>query len=147
MNCKQTHKKIIPYINGELNPDTIHEIKAHLNSCKSCNTLYNEVIKTMSIPDKRKEITPNPFLYTRIKEQLTTYNNGAEKKAISVSYKKLLQPIIVSVMLVFAIFSGIGLGNAYFSAKPKNKIIIEKTTAYYLNDLKQERLEMTILNN
>ena len=145
MNCGQVHKKLIPYINGELTEQESRSVAFHLDSCKSCSALYAEVQATFGLIEKRKRLEPDPFLYTRIRqriEEAVQEEGGREKEPVM---RRVLQPVLVAAMLAFAVFSGVELGNAFVN-QGREKIVVEKTTAYYLNDLQQEKLEMAILN-
>ena len=144
MKCSDIHKKLIPYLNGELSKREAESVDAHLNSCESCYGLYSDMQKTFGLADRRKELEPDPFLYTRIAQRLEDAEIAGSKQENRSIAKRVLQPVLVAVMLFVAVFSGVKLGNA-FEVKPGHKVVVEKTTAYYLDDLQQERLEMTIL--
>ncbi len=146
MNCDQINKMFIPYSEGELSSRESEEVSTHLQSCKSCSAIYSELQSTYDLIDRRKELEPNAFLYTRIKQQLEN-EELRERGVVKVSIlKKILQPVMVTMVLTFAVFSGIKLGNTY-KQKTENRVIVERTTEYYLNDMQQESLEMAILND
>ncbi len=146
MKCKQIHNKFDRYADGTLRDKEREQVQDHLTGCQSCRTLYDEFLSTMELTGKRKELEPNPFLYTRIKEKLREAEKERNIHPVFATFKRSVHPVLVSLLLVLAVIGGIELGNAY-SYRGQKRIVVEKSTAYYLNDMQQERLEMTILNN
>lgn len=132
-------------MNGELSRPEALQVEEHLQSCESCYGLFSDLQQTFGLVEKRKDAVPNPFLYTRIMQQLEDADASRSREGHSLA-KRVLQPVLVAAMLFVAVFSGVQLGNAY-ERRPGRKVVVEKTTAYYLNDLQQEQLEMSILND
>ena len=94
--------------------------------------------RTYAVIDKQKEIAIKPFLYTRIKARMD------KTDAVSVSYKKILQPIIVTCIVIVAIIGGMKIGKIYPTTADQS---ILSTESYYWNDLKQEPIEVALLND
>ena len=70
-----------------------------------------DVKKTLSLLDNIKNIEPNPFLFTRIKEEIVSHTS---KKSLSSSdlVLNLFRRIVFAVLIVFNVYSVISyLGN------------------------------------
>lgn len=144
MNCNKIDKYLNSYIDGKLSSEMANEIKTHLQNCERCHNLHSELQSTLMLVNKRKTAEPNPFIYTRIKTRLEELSNTKEQRESITILKKIFQPIVLTIILITAIFSGVKLGSAYEQAN-NSKVAGVKTTEYYLNDMCQERLEMIIL--
>jgi len=144
MNCSVVRKKLIFYIEGELESQEREQVSQHLADCEQCYHLYEKLQSTMKIAEKRKPIEPNPFLYTRIKERLDAMEKTKQRTEIPV-YQKILRPIILSLVLLLGLYGGNRLGNFYESSQIQT--YSTPSTEYYLNDMQQERLEVLLLND
>lgn len=145
MKCKTVHKKLIFYINKEINNTENEEIKTHLQNCENCFDLYTELEATLNLIKKKKTLEPNPFLYTRIKQKLKDIESEKKRVIFNPVYKKVLQPVLLSFFLAASLFSGIKLGNIY-EIKQQEQLSVSQTTEFYFNDLEQERSEVLLLN-
>lgn len=145
MNCKTVSKNLISYSNGELSNSENEIIKTHLKNCESCYNIYTEFEATLNLIEKKKTITPNPFIYTRIKQRLNNIENGVGQSGFRPVYRKVLQPVLLSFLLVSGVFIGIQLGNTYEIPR-QEKLANQQTTEFYFNDLQQEKLEVLLLN-
>ena len=145
MKCKKIHKNLIFYIDGDLSSKENKEIEEHLSSCKNCSRLYSEIKSSMGIIQNEKSIETNPYLYTRIKQQLNNINENTTKSVFAIQQKKLFQPIMVSFLIAVGIFIGVSIGNNY--PIQENNIADTQTELNYINDLQQEHIEYFLLNN
>ncbi len=146
MKCKLVQNKLIFYSNGDLSSSENKEIKTHLQNCENCYALYTELETTLILIENKKTIEPNPFLYSRIKQKLDNLESKKEQATFNPVYKKILQPVILSFLLVIGLYSGVRLGNT-FSIKQQDILSVSQTTEFYLNDLQQEKLEVLLLND
>ncbi|MCD4792421.1 MAG: zf-HC2 domain-containing protein [Bacteroidales bacterium] len=144
MKCKNIHKKLIFFINDELTGSINEEIKIHLKGCKKCNNIYTALETTLNLVGKKKTIKPNPFLYTRIKQKLNEIEIEKKQAVFNPVYKRVLQPVFLSLLLAAGIFTGIKLGSSYEIKQQKNKSV-SQTTEFYFNDFNQEKLEIVLL--
>ncbi len=144
MNCKSVNKKLIFYIDNETSKSEHEEIQAHLKSCKKCSALYYELKTTLKLIGERKTPEPNPFLYTRIKQELE--RRKSREKFYNFSLNRVLQPVFLSFLLILGVAGGIKLGSMY-ETKQNNQNVISQTTEFYLNDFEQEKIEAFLLNN
>jgi len=145
MNCKTVSEKFISYSNGELSSLENEIVKTHLENCGSCYALFVELETTLNLIEKRKSLDPNPFLYTRIKQNLDAIERRADRPMFVPVYKKILQKVLLSFLLVAGVFFGIKLGNICMS----NQVVIfskSQTTEFYFNDFQQEKLEVLLLS-
>jgi hypothetical protein len=70
-----------------------------------------DVKKTLSLLDNIKNIEPNPFLFTRIKEDIDSHTN---KKSLSSSalVLNIFKQVVFAILIVFNVYSVISyLGN------------------------------------
>lgn len=145
MNCKTVSEKLISYSNRELSVSENELLKTHLENCGSCQTLYAELEATLNLIEKRKSVKPNPFLYTRIKQRLEATEHRTNHPVYIPVYKKIVQPVLLSFLLVSGIFIGIKLGNICVSNQPSG-LSKSQTTEFYFNDFQQEQLEVLLLS-
>ena len=145
MKCKIVHKRLIFYSNGELNSSENEEISTHLTNCKKCYNLYTELETTLNLINKKKNLSPNPFLYSRIRQKLDNIESEKNQSVFNPVFKKVLQPVLLSCLLAIVLFSGIKLGNTY-EIKEQEKFSVSQTTEFYFNDFQQEKLEVLLFN-
>ncbi len=81
-----------------------------------------------------------------IQEQnLDAIERRADRPMFVPVYKKVLQKVLLSFLLVAGVFFGIKLGNICMS----NQVVIfskSQTTEFYFNDFQQEKLEVLLLS-
>jgi len=146
MECKKVHEKLIFYSYDELNSFENEGIKTHLQNCENCYNLYTELEATINLIKKKKNLEPNPFLYTRIKQKLEVIENEKNQPVFSPAFIKVLQPVFLLFLLAISLISGIELGNT-FEIKQQEEISMSQTTEFYFNDFHQEKLEVLLLND
>lgn len=145
MKCKEVRKRLADYASGDLKPELYGIVGKHLETCQECSALIEQLNSTMELIDKRKKLEPNPFLYTRIKEKLS--DSAENEVLIQVPvFKRILQPIVLSLLMTGALFTGIKIGNIVVSEREQALNYIEKTE-YYLNDLEHESLEVYLMSD
>jgi predicted anti-sigma-YlaC factor YlaD len=137
MDCSEIEKKLIFYIEGSLSWAEAENISDHLKSCNKCNELSYSLNNSISIIEYQKHLKPSPFLYTRIAAKLQN-----ENEVVSYNRRRILQPLFVICIAVFALIGGIKIGNIYKSAHTAEMASI--TTCYW-NDMSQEPIESKIL--
>lgn len=145
MKCDVIHAKLALFSAGVLERAESEAVREHLRNCKNCSDALLELDTTVKLMDKRKRLEPNPFLYTRIKEKLAAREGRESQSGSYPVYKKVLQQVFYSLLLVGGVLSGIKLGSA-FEERQADTTHAAKTTEYYFNDLQQENLEVVLLN-
>lgn len=148
MKCSEIQKKLIFYIEKELEKNSTMEIESHISKCKKCNSIFNEMNKTYSILNNVEQLNPNPFFYTRLSEKIKEIEN---KRIFHPSFIKILQPIVVSFVLIVSVVLGIVIGNEF----SQNSNIFENITEteiqvysdnFYLNEIDEESFENFLIN-
>ena len=151
MKCSEIQKKLIFYIEKELEKTSALEIESHLSKCKKCNSIFNEMNKTYSILNNVEQLNPNPFFYTRLSEKIKEIDNKENQIIFRPSFIKILQPIVVSFVLIVSVVLGIVIGNEF----SQNSNIFENITEteiqvysdnFYLNEIDEESFENFLIN-
>ena len=88
--------------------------------------------------EKDKEISHNPFLYTRIMAKLES------RKEPAGFLKKLIPALTVSLILMLAITGGVFMGRLYSGSNPGYSDDLQEEISY-LNDIEQEPIETFFL--
>ncbi|MEA3450852.1 MAG: zf-HC2 domain-containing protein [Bacteroidota bacterium] len=145
MKCKTAHKKLTHYFNNELSVAEDEAIKNHLKNCENCYNLYSELKTTYNLIEKKETLKPNPFLYTRINQQLINIKNKENQPVFIPAYRKVLQTVLLSFVILIAVGAGIKLGSLS-GIQQEEKILVSPTTEFYFNDLGQEKIEVFLLN-
>lgn len=145
MNCKEVNKNLIFYIDSELHPQKEKELQEHLADCSDCNELFLNLKETMEIITAEKAVKPNPFIFTRIQQEIS---NIKEPRGVFVSkpgFIKILQPVALSLLLIMGVIFGISMGNSIQYQAPGRSIVYQ-SDEFYLNDFQQETIESILLN-
>ena len=144
MNCKEVNKNLIFFIEGELQPEKETELQEHLKDCLDCNALFMNLKETMAIITTEKETRPNPFLYTRIQEEISNLEEPRKVFVLKPNFINILQPVTLSFLLLTGVIFGISLGNSFQYQTPGQSMVYQ-SDEFYLNDLQQETIETFLL--
>jgi len=140
MNCLKIHEKLIFYLEGSLSVEDANAISLHLDDCKECSKLLQHLSDNLTYIEVEKKIQPSPYLYTRLIAKL----EKAQLQELRINLnKRILQPILIFLIVICTAFAGIKLGGIY---KMTSKKEIANIDAYYWDDLSQEIIENTLLN-
>ncbi len=144
MKCKEIHKQINPYLNGALDVVQSKSFESHLEECTSCRLLLANVTATMSSIENREILQPNPFLFTRISQEI---ENRANKSPVA-GLQRILQPIAIVAILAVGIYMGIGLGNSYVYVEDEyaSSEIESIVDGFLFDDMKYESIEIFLMN-
>jgi anti-sigma factor RsiW len=140
MNCKDLHKRIIFYLEGELSEKEMEETKLHLAECNECAAFADEVEKTLAVLTAEKSPAVNPFFYTRLKAKIENRASAQyelQQKSILV---KILQPAFFSILLLAGIYTGIKIGQPS-AVNSDSNIYAEQEIIPYLNEMETESIE------
>ncbi len=146
MKCKHIENKIIFYIEGSLQEKEESDIKKHIENCKSCYNIYNQMKLSLAVIDNEKDKIPNPFLYTRIKQNIDDLENTNKNFIFSPKNKMALQSAFATFFLAVGIFAGVFLGNT-LSNDIKISDQISETEELYFNEMEFEEIETTLLSD
>lgn len=144
MKCKEVHKLIAPFLNGSMDVKKSELFHSHLLECRSCDQLVRELSATLSILDEQKKLSPDPFIYTRILQEI----ENRQSTSVVFSIRRILQPIIVAAILIIGIYIGIGLGNSYVSegkqiASADNRTLVDE---FLFNEMDYEPIEIFLID-
>jgi len=144
MNCKEVNKNLIFYVEGELQPEKETELQEHLKDCHDCNVLFLNLKETLAIITQEKAAKPNPFLFTRIQEEINNLEEPRKVFVLNSNFIKILQPVTLSLLLVLGVVFGISMGNSIQYQTPGQSMVYQ-SDEFYLNDLQQETIESFLL--
>lgn len=141
MNCKEIQNKLIFYIDSELKPDESEIIYLHLQGCKECQYLYNQLKASYEFIEKDKQIELNPFFVTRVMEGLA---RKSKQNSIFNWFKireYSIQVSVYSILIVLAIFVGHYLGKDKIVVDP---VLVSQETEVIDNQLFAESYQIQI---
>lgn len=110
------------------------EVSSHLETCISCREKVHIFSRFAQLLNEDRAVEPAPFLYTRIIGRMQNHHKYH-------GWSTRLQPVIYSVILVAAIYSGVMLGK-YFSVT--NQLYSQDITGF-INEIRFESIEQSIL--
>jgi anti-sigma factor RsiW len=122
MNCNIPDNDLYLFADGSLSDERRLKVESHLTECKECREYLSFIEKSIMVIEKDKEISQNPFLFTRIMAKLEASNKSHWSHA-----KKTVPSFVFSLFLAGVIIGGINLGRLYST-----------NTSYYNNDLQEE---------
>lgn len=138
MNCTDVQNKSLDYLEENLPANEMAAVQAHLEQCASCRQYMQFVKKAYSTIDREKELQVNPFLATRVIQQSRTGKAPVRKPALI-----WLQHALAVIILAAGIFLGVNTGMR-MHAETSQQEQITYSTSYYIDDLKQENVEILI---
>jgi len=103
MNCKEANKKLIFLIEKELSSEKEKELLEHLSNCKSCEKKHIELKAILATIETEKKIESNPYFFTRLQQRI----ENLEEIKPNYIYKRVLQPVLVSILIILSINIGI----------------------------------------
>jgi len=134
MNCSNCQNNLVAYLEEELPVDLRSITTDHLNNCKSCSVLYNELNMAYRLIDSEKAIECNPFIVTRVMAAIENQEIALDKKP---TLQRILQTALIAVSISIAVLGGIEAGSLY-TVSPKNNTIPDEMV--FMNDAALESL-------
>lgn len=137
MDCIICQKYISEFPDNTLSSEQEMLMRKHISGCKQCFTEYQSQIIFDKIIISEKNTISNPFLITRILNNIETIE---EQKTLipHLSYpKKLFRPALIAFSIFIAITLGIFTGNLYKTSKVQTNI---PEDLYFVNDANIESL-------
>ncbi len=108
MNCKDTNKLMLQFLDGELSAEKTSEIKEHLMVCSDCSNELNRVKQLYSLIDTEKnEFLHNPYLSSKVLNRIKD-----DKEQESILFKPMRYALIASLSAA-AVFVGIIMGSFF----------------------------------
>ncbi len=143
--CKQVHKKLLFYAEGDLPRHEEQALKQHLETCKTCRQLAHHIQETLNaLP--RQPVETNPFLLTRIMQQLEDRKQKQAMHTVNALHRRrILQPVIILLILIIGAWIGIMLGGNMQSQQQLTSVDDIKQEIYF-DDLQYETIENFLLS-
>jgi predicted anti-sigma-YlaC factor YlaD len=132
MNCKLVEKKLIFYIDNELNVNESLLVKAHLDACAECKSAYDHLLECVGLIAVDKLTATNPFFYTRLKERMEAQTSKKIVFSWLPSRQVVLQSAFYVILGAFALFSGFYLGSNNIMVNESSLIKESDTTDYQI---------------
>ena len=139
MKCTVFHKNLFNYAENTLSPELKDQIDSHLLTCSECRDYITFLKGAISVIQKDKEISPNPFLFTRI----ITGLESNDKRELTYT-KRYIPEFVFSFVLVAGILGGIFMGSLYSGTSPAYTNDLQEEVSY-INDIRQESIETFFL--
>jgi hypothetical protein len=133
---------MILYLEGLLKGPELEEVERHLEGCTSCRKFAGYLTESLEAIEKSKITENDPFFYTRLKAKLENQSvSGYEK----ISFTRILQPVLLTLVLVVAIIAGIGIGSIGRSSKTGDYAM--ENLDPWINEIHSEPIETFLMNN
>lgn len=139
MNCKTCQEIVIRYQKEAIPADTKPLIKAHLDTCETCQKFFaaSKVIHEFVANESKVQV--NPFLATRVMAQIEALEQKQTGKSLVTARVQKLQPFLLAASVIVAVFLGIQAGNLVQTGNTVNQTPEE---LMYLNDAAMESLSV-----
>ncbi len=141
MNCKNCRTDLIGFIQGTLSKGVEVRIREHLNGCTECRSFADYLRVTLDVIRSEKEITPDPFLATRIEGMFSKPAAAPQRLSF---LPKLIPALTFSIFILAGIAGGIGLGKLITPQTFDDRLANNELTVL-IDDLQQEPLETFIM--
>jgi predicted anti-sigma-YlaC factor YlaD len=142
INCKKCHNELIPYLEGLLKGPELKEVELHLEECASCRGFAGYLSESFGVIGRSKFIENDPFFYTRLKAKLENQSVSGHEK---ISFTRILQPVLLTLVLMVAIIAGIGIGSIGRSSKTGDYAM--ENLDPWINEIHSEPIETFLMNN
>jgi hypothetical protein len=117
MDCKEVKKNLWFFSENTLSLEERTAMENHLIICSSCSKLMEEFSPLWGILEHRERIQSSPFLWTRLNQRLTEYEEGRipvlDRLKGLVRWVRL---VVALMILMICIIAGYTLGNLPQSA-------------------------------
>ena len=109
MECQEIKKNLFGIVEDSLPPSVGAEIESLLRSCRDCQEILTEFRQTMGLIEKDTSAEPNPFTGTRILQHLESALSPEYYRRQRSLYR-VLQPAVLTLSLLLAVFIGFAIG-------------------------------------
>jgi hypothetical protein len=109
--CRLIEKKLIFYIDNELDEKESGLVMAHISECTDCQFLFRELSDGLKLLDEDKLTDSNPFFITRVMEKMKNESQNEATWNWIPKRKLALQFAIYIILGIFAIITGFYLGS------------------------------------
>lgn len=116
MNCKDTNKLMLQFLDDELSAEKTSEMNEHLMVCSECSNELSRVEQLYSlIEEEKNEFSHNPYLSSKVLNRIKD-----DKEQESILLKPMRYALIASLSAA-AVFVGIIMGS-FFSNVNSNVV-------------------------
>ncbi len=144
MKCKNLHSKLIFYLEGDLPESEKQRVEEHLSECSECMAFANDMRKTLGMIEVEKNPESNPFFYTRLKARLEKEYQEEHQAAGKPLLRRVLQPVLFSIILLLGIYAGIKLGQPV-DGEMAGYTFPDEQVIPYLNEMEAEPIEAFLM--
>jgi hypothetical protein len=104
MNCIETDKMVIAYLEGSLGDDKSQDFKKHLDGCAKCSDYVAFVRSSLDVIAIDKKVPEGTLVPGKIIEKV------GPGRVIGLNRRKMLQVSAAAAVIAFAVFTGMSLG-------------------------------------
>lgn len=124
ISCQEVQPHLFEFSEGMLPEHVRQSILTHLSTCPTCAATHQRLININKTIEREKAIEPDPFLSTRLMQRLEA---GLERQQHGLYFriKPILQPALITLGLLVAIFSGLLIGQR--ESKADQPIVTENS--------------------
>ncbi len=149
--CDKYIDNISLYIDDMLDTNEALELEAHMENCKDCQLVYDNILTLKEMLDNMDDITFPKDLHSNI---MTAVNNSNEslnkntKKVIKIDFRKY-SAIVASVVALLFVFSPV-ISKTLYKDQPNIQLMIDPVTTkneVVKNDTQQNPIAMSRLAN
>lgn len=140
MNCKNCRTDLIGFVRGTLPKGADILIREHLEACPDCRSFADFLRSTLDVVQVEKQISPDPFLATRIEGLLSQPASRVQNSWLP----KLIPALAFSLIIMAGVAGGIGLGSL-LTPDRNNQNITAQDMSIIMDDLRQEPIESFLM--
>jgi predicted anti-sigma-YlaC factor YlaD len=107
--CDFVRDNLFSYQENNLSGEKNQKFEAHLNTCKKCRELVLNFQSVSASIDARRADEPNPFIQTRTIRKIESELERGNKRYVAFS-QRILQPIMLSTLILTAVVIGLTIG-------------------------------------
>ncbi len=144
MNCRNIHKKLIFFLEGELSEPEAQKVAQHLTECSDCAAFAREMEKSLHVIIKERSPEVNPFFFTRIKARMEKETEIQRSPYLVLIWNRVLQPIVFSLILLSGIYVGIRIGQPT-TYQFENPVYANTELIPFLNEMDAEPIESFLM--
>ncbi|HKK42914.1 MAG TPA: zf-HC2 domain-containing protein [Bacteroidales bacterium] len=134
MNCRNYRTDILLYAEGLLDKEKSQALESHMKECSECRSFMTYVKASFKLIQSEKNAEPNPFLATRILNEMDSRRQPVPP------VKRWVPAFAFVILLIAAVIGGINLGKLYSRTILSNTNELQEEMSYF-DDLEQEQIE------
>ena len=110
MECKKIQNNLISFLENRLTSEEEKEIRLHLDTCRECSHIFEEVTKTYQTIDIKEVIEPRAFFAESVlgkiykQEESKVYSDSLFENIFYKYFKEVLYSGVGFIMLLIIVF-------------------------------------------